>query len=160
WMGGEESAAEGERARLKVLAGRFSREDLLRAFDVLTRAETDIRSAAVPRHHLEMALLRWIYLRKLTPLEDLITGAGNVAASGPRSVPAPRPSSPPAPPPKAPAPSGPLTAAVNAASRAVTAAAPPAAPASHSEARVPAPRAVPLESAPGATIAGASPSAG
>ena len=44
--------------RLKALAGRFSREDLLRAFDLLTRAETDVRTAAQPRYHLEMALLR------------------------------------------------------------------------------------------------------
>ena len=33
------SPARGERDRLKALAGRFSREDLLRAFDLLTRAE-------------------------------------------------------------------------------------------------------------------------
>jgi DNA polymerase III subunit gamma/tau len=71
-----EIAGEGERDRLKALAGRYSREDLLRAFDLLTKAETDIRGAAQPRYHLEMALLRWIYLRKLTPIEDLITGAG------------------------------------------------------------------------------------
>jgi len=71
-----EIAGEGERDRLKALAGRYSREDLLRAFDLLTKAETDIRGAAQPRYHLEMALLRWIYLRKLTPIEDLIAGAG------------------------------------------------------------------------------------
>ena len=34
-----EIAGEGERDRLKALAARFSREDLLRAFDLLTRAE-------------------------------------------------------------------------------------------------------------------------
>ena len=76
-----EIAGEGERDRLKALAGRFSREDLLRAFDVLTRAETEIRTAAQPRFHLEMALLRWIYLRKLTPIEDLIAGG---VSGGPR----------------------------------------------------------------------------
>jgi DNA polymerase-3 subunit gamma/tau len=77
-----EIAAEGERDRLKALAGRFSREDLLRAFDVLTKAETDIRTAAQPRHHLEMALLRWIYLRKLTPIEDLIAGVPAAPTAG------------------------------------------------------------------------------
>ena len=71
-----EIAGEGERDRLIELAGRFSREDLLRAFDLLTRAESDIRSAAQPRYQLEMALLRWIHLRKLMPIEDLIAGAG------------------------------------------------------------------------------------
>ena len=76
-----EIAGEGERDRVKALAARFSREDLLRAFDVLTKAETDIRSAAQPRHHLEMALLRWIYLRKLVSIEDLIAGAGSAKAA-------------------------------------------------------------------------------
>jgi DNA polymerase-3 subunit gamma/tau len=69
-----EVAGESERDRVKALAARFSREDLLRAFDVLTKAEAEIRAAAQPRYNLEMALLRWIYLRKLTPLEDLIAG--------------------------------------------------------------------------------------
>jgi DNA polymerase-3 subunit gamma/tau len=72
-----EIAAEGERERLAALARRFSREDLLRAFDLLTRAEFEIRSAAQPRYHLEMALLRWIYVRRIVPIEDLIAGAGS-----------------------------------------------------------------------------------
>jgi DNA polymerase III gamma/tau subunit len=74
-----EISGESERERVKALAGRFSREDLLRAFDLLTKVETEIRTAPQPRHHLEMALLRWIYLRKLTPIEDLIAGTGSVA---------------------------------------------------------------------------------
>jgi DNA polymerase-3 subunit gamma/tau len=69
-----EIAAESERERVQALAGRFSREDLLRAFDVLTKVEAEIRVAAQPRYNLEMGLLRWIYLRKLTPIEDLIAG--------------------------------------------------------------------------------------
>src|SRR5712691_8496746 len=79
-----EIAGEGERDRLTAIAGRFSREDLLRAFDLLTRAEAEIRGAAQPRYHLEMALLRWIYLRKLAPIEELIAGAesGQVQGSG------------------------------------------------------------------------------
>ena len=44
----------------------------MRAFDVLTKAEADIRGSVQPRYHLEMALLRWIHLRKLVPLTDLI----------------------------------------------------------------------------------------
>ena len=63
------------------LARKFSREDLLRAFDVLTRVEADIRAAAQPRYHFEMALLRWIYLRKLVPIEDLIAGAATGGSS-------------------------------------------------------------------------------
>jgi len=72
-----EIAGEAERDRLVELAKRFSREDLLRSFDLLTRAETDIRAAAQPRYHLEMALLRWIHQRKLVPIEDLIQSAGS-----------------------------------------------------------------------------------
>jgi DNA polymerase-3 subunit gamma/tau len=72
-----EIAGEGERERLTALVARFSREDLLRAFDLLTRAEADIRAAAQPRYHLEMALLRWMHLRKLMPIEDLIARAGS-----------------------------------------------------------------------------------
>jgi DNA polymerase-3 subunit gamma/tau len=115
-----EIAGEGERDRLLALTKRFSREDLLRAFDVLSRAEADIRAAAQPRYHLEMALLRWIYLRKLTPIEDLIAQVGakdvaagfsrksDVAAGFSRTAPtttpgSPRPSAAP-PPPARPAP--------------------------------------------------------
>lgn len=63
---------EAERGRLNALAGRFSREDLMRSFDILAQAEQDIRAAAQPRYHFEMALLRWMHLRKLVPLTDLI----------------------------------------------------------------------------------------
>src|SRR6476661_2727379 len=75
-----EIAGEGERERLLELAKRFSREDLLRAFDVLTKAELDIRASAQPRYQLEMTLLRWIHLRKLMPIEELIASAGTGGA--------------------------------------------------------------------------------
>src|SRR4051812_25146042 len=82
-----EIAGETERDRLKALVAQFSREDLLRAFDLLTRAEQDIRGAAQPRYHLEMALLRWMHLRKLRPIEDLIAGtrSGDVKSVAQRS---------------------------------------------------------------------------
>jgi DNA polymerase-3 subunit gamma/tau len=70
-----ELAAEAERDRLKALADKFSAEDLMRAFDVLTKAEFEIRGSAYPRYHLEMALLRWIHLRRLVPISDLIQTA-------------------------------------------------------------------------------------
>src|SRR5712691_11436118 len=86
-----EIAGEGERDRLKTLAGRYSREDLLRAFDLLTRAEAEIRAAAQPRYHLEMALLRWMHVRKLVPIEELIANAGTGSGSSrtPPAKPAP-----------------------------------------------------------------------
>jgi DNA polymerase-3 subunit gamma/tau len=93
-----EIAGEGERERLLELAKRFSREDLLRAFDLLMRAEADIRGSAQPRYHLEMALLRWIYLRKLVAIEDLIQGtesSGSGVGRSSKGDVAPRPTGPP-----------------------------------------------------------------
>jgi DNA polymerase-3 subunit gamma/tau len=81
---GDGELAEGERARLVALAGRFSREDLMRAFDLLAKAEQDIRVAAHPRYHFEMAMLKWMHLRRLVPLTDLLDqlGAGAGGAAG------------------------------------------------------------------------------
>ena len=74
----------------------------MRAFDVLTKADYDIRGSTQPRYHLELALLRWVHLRRLVPLTDIIQGldkggasiprAGAAAPARPASVPvAPRP---------------------------------------------------------------------
>ena len=100
-----EVAAEGEQEALRAVAAQFSREDLMRAFDVLAKGESEIRNSMQPRFHLEMTLLRWIHLRKLVPLSDLIDGlekgapapraaapvragpAPPTAGSGPRSSP-------------------------------------------------------------------------
>ncbi len=77
-----EIAPEGDRERLRALVQRFSREDLMRAFDVLSRAEMDIRGAAQPRYHLEMALVRWVHLRHLEPLAEVIEELRSGASSG------------------------------------------------------------------------------
>ena len=76
---GEGDLAEGEIERLTALAKQFSREDLMRAFDVLAKAEQDIRTASHPRYHIEMLLLRWMHLRKLVPLMELLEGGGGGA---------------------------------------------------------------------------------
>ena len=76
---GEGDLAEGEIERLTVLAKQFSREDLMRAFDLLAKAEQDIRTASHPRYHVEMLLLRWMHLRKLVPLIELLEGGGGGA---------------------------------------------------------------------------------
>jgi DNA polymerase-3 subunit gamma/tau len=99
-----EIATEGEQEQLKALGALFSSEDLMRAFDVLTKGEADIRNSMQPRFHLEMTLLRWIHLRKLVPLSDLIDGlekSAPQARSSPPARPAPTPVRPP---PPAPAP--------------------------------------------------------
>jgi DNA polymerase-3 subunit gamma/tau len=63
-------APEPERDRLAAFAARFSAEDLMRAFDVLSRAEFEVRGSAQPRYHLEMALLKLVHLRKLAPIGE------------------------------------------------------------------------------------------
>jgi DNA polymerase III subunit gamma/tau len=98
-----EIAGEGERDRLTAIGQRFSREDLLRAFDLLTRAEAEIRGAAQPRYNLEIALLRWIHLRKLVAIEDLI---GSSAPAPGRTPPSPAAKAVSQPPGQRPKPSG------------------------------------------------------
>jgi DNA polymerase III subunit gamma/tau len=104
-----EIAAESERDALRALAAKFSPEDLMRAFDVLTKAELDVRASMQPRYQLELALLRWIHLRRLVPLSDLIQGIekGEKGAKAPAAV--ARPAAPP--PPRQATPSAPRPAA-------------------------------------------------
>jgi DNA polymerase-3 subunit gamma/tau len=71
-------AADAERERLGAMAGQWSREDLLRAFDLLTKAEQEVRISDQPRYNLEMALLRLMHLRKLVPLTELLAGGSRV----------------------------------------------------------------------------------
>ena len=87
-----EIATDGERERLEALATRFSQEDLLRGFDVLSRVEFEIRSATQPRYNFEVAMLRWMHLRKLVPLTELIDGLAQQPAPMPGAGlgPAPR----------------------------------------------------------------------
>jgi DNA polymerase-3 subunit gamma/tau len=99
-------AADAERERLGAMAGQWSREDLLRAFDALTKAEQEIRISDQPRFNLEMALLRLMHLRKLVPLSDLLSASRPVSVQSvqtvqnvqklvPKTVPAaPKPESP------------------------------------------------------------------
>ena len=72
-------AADAERERLSAMSGQWSREDLLRAFDLFTKTEQEVRVSDQPRFNLEMALLRLMHLRKLVPLADLLSGAGRAA---------------------------------------------------------------------------------
>jgi DNA polymerase-3 subunit gamma/tau len=136
-----EFAIEGDGERLRVIASRFSREDLLRAFELVAKLEQDVKVAAQPRFHLEMALLRWVHLRKLVPLTALLDGLpGGLPAPAlapplaSRAAP-PAPARPPTPPRTSFAPSSkPAPPAANAP------AAPPAAPVKNEAAGPPAPR--------------------
>ena len=69
----QEITGDAERPRLVGLVQQFSREDLMRAFDVFAAAELAIRTATQPRYHFEMAVLKWMHLKKLVPLTTLLT---------------------------------------------------------------------------------------
>ena len=94
--------ADDEREQLMRLAADFSREDLMRAFELLSKAELDIRNASQPRYHFEMMLLRWMHLRKLVPLTEWMAqmgagGAVKLAGAGPgapATISAARPAAP------------------------------------------------------------------
>jgi len=145
-----EIAAEGEQDQLKDTAALFSHEDLIRAFDVLTKGEEEIRSSMQPRFHLEMTLLRWIHLRKLVPLSDLIDGLDRGTPAGGRSA---GPSRPPAPPSRPATPSP--TSGTGGSSARPAAAAPATSPAPRpAEARRPGPAAKASAGRPIETSAG------
>ncbi|MEO7189872.1 MAG: DNA polymerase III subunit gamma/tau [Vicinamibacterales bacterium] len=124
-----EIAAEGEQDRLKALAAAYSREDLMRAFDLLSRSEFEIRGSSQPRHQFEMALVKWIHLRQLTPIADIISGleTGRPIASSPVARTPLPPARPPMPERKPPPPAGPPKAAVVRPNALPPAVAPPAA---------------------------------
>jgi DNA polymerase-3 subunit gamma/tau len=91
---GDGELADGERDRLAELSGRFSREDLMRAFDLLAKAEQDIRIVSHPRYYFEMILLRWMHLRKLVPLADLLEQLGGGGSPRASAVAPPRVTAP------------------------------------------------------------------
>ncbi len=88
-----------EAERMRPLAEGFSEEDILRAFEVLTRAESDLRSAPDPRVTLEFALLKLAHSRRLVPFAELVARVEAMLSGAPAPARAlPRPAAVPAPP--------------------------------------------------------------
>ena len=89
-----------DRERMRPLAASYSEEDLLRIFEVLTKAETDLRLAQDPRVTLELALLKMAQMRRLAPFAELVERVDRLAsgvAAPPAAVAAPARSAPSAP---------------------------------------------------------------
>jgi DNA polymerase-3 subunit gamma/tau len=143
----------------------------------VAKLEQDVKVAAQPRFHLEMALVRWVHLRKLVPLAALLDGLSDgggglpAPALAPRSAPvvpaAPaRPiGRPPVPMASATAPAVPPAAAPPAGAPGRSAAALPPSPGTPAARSSPPPRGAPRTSAPAPTpasgpTASASPGAG
>ncbi|HEX4950246.1 MAG TPA: DNA polymerase III subunit gamma/tau [Blastocatellia bacterium] len=94
---------------LKKLAGKFSEEDLVRFFHLLTETEKQIKDSPQPRFQLEIGLVKIAHATRLRALDEVIqrleelaenlrNGATPPALPTAVKVPAPpRPASPPAP---------------------------------------------------------------
>ena len=74
-------------------AALFTREDLLRLFDVLVRVEADLRHAFHARFHLEMGLIEIAQIPKMRSIEELIAdfkrfvdGTPTTGGAGPRAM--------------------------------------------------------------------------
>ncbi|HET9370341.1 MAG TPA: hypothetical protein VFO19_08835, partial [Vicinamibacterales bacterium] len=93
----------------------------------------EIRSSSQPRHAFEMALVKWIHLRQLTPIADVIASLGG------EGRPMPRPAAPPAPLRPAPTPMARSTAAAPPAGRPASPAPPTPAAGPRPSAPAPAP---------------------
>jgi DNA polymerase-3 subunit gamma/tau len=61
-----------ERAKLAELAQLFSEEDFSRFFQLLLRAESEMRYSLQPRFHLELGLMKLVHARRLASLESLL----------------------------------------------------------------------------------------
>jgi DNA polymerase-3 subunit gamma/tau len=89
--------ASEERARLAELARLFGEEDLARFFNLLLRAESEMRYSLQPRFHLELALMKLVHAGRLTSLEGLLAQLGQAGAAekitgaAPKSGPGPDP---------------------------------------------------------------------
>jgi DNA polymerase-3 subunit gamma/tau len=64
---------ETEADELKRLGEYFSEQDLLRFFQILTKAEEDIRNSSQPRFQLEIGLVRMAQARRLFLLEEALS---------------------------------------------------------------------------------------
>jgi len=71
--------ASEERALLAQLAQLFSEEDLARFFNLLLRAESDMRYSLQPRFHLELGLMKLVHAHRLASLEGLLAQLGQLA---------------------------------------------------------------------------------
>jgi DNA polymerase-3 subunit gamma/tau len=80
-----------QRRQIGEIAGRFSEEDLSRFFNILLRAESEMRYALVPRFHLELALMKMVHARRLASLETLLSGLGGAGLPGKSLSSPPRP---------------------------------------------------------------------
>lgn len=76
--------ADHEAAVLKEQAAKLSAEDLQAWFDILAKAEEEMRRSAFPRYVLEMLLVRMATLDHVADTEELLQGLAKLAARAER----------------------------------------------------------------------------
>ncbi len=109
-----------DRSLLRELSGRFREEDMMRMYDLLMKADNELKWTPYIRFHTEMSFLKLAALPRLVPVEEALailrSGAVPVAEPERELAPAPRPQPLPRPQPE-PAAQGPASAAVRPAER-------------------------------------------
>lgn len=78
-----------DRPGLARLAALFTEEDLTRFFQILLRAQSEMRYSLQPRFHLELALLKLAHAPKLAALESLLSTIQRLEVAPARGGPAP-----------------------------------------------------------------------
>jgi DNA polymerase-3 subunit gamma/tau len=84
------SRPPAEAAALVEAAAGFSREDLVRVFQILADLEPALKASAHPRYLFEAALIRLASLGAVRPIEDVLQSLDAGAAAPRPSAPAPR----------------------------------------------------------------------
>jgi DNA polymerase-3 subunit gamma/tau len=76
-----------ERKALAELCKLFTEEDLTRSFQIMLRAEGELKYSREPKFHLELAMMKLVHARRLATLEEFIAGmGGGGSAERPASV--------------------------------------------------------------------------
>jgi len=70
------TAGESERSQAAAQLQHFSREDLTRYLQLLLDLYRDLQTAAQPRFHMEIGMLKMVYVGQLRPIEEAIQALG------------------------------------------------------------------------------------
>jgi DNA polymerase-3 subunit gamma/tau len=75
-----------ERARVARVAELFSEEDLARHLQIMLRTHGELGYRQEQRFHLELGLLKMSHAQRLLPIEELLSAAALVGATGPKAA--------------------------------------------------------------------------
>ncbi len=73
------TAGESERSQAAEQLKHFSREDLTRYLQLLLDLYRDLQTAAQPRFHMEIGMLKMVYVGRLRPIEEALQALGGAS---------------------------------------------------------------------------------